>query len=104
MWVFDHQDGSARLLRQRQGHKAPPSQITYYGSSTSASLADGSDGTSLQILSAGTDRQLRLVHAVRDQQNVEFSQKPLMRRTGGNGKGGKKTKYDHAGALGMATG
>jgi hypothetical protein len=31
IWVFDQEDGSARLLRQRSGHSAPPSKIRYYG-------------------------------------------------------------------------
>jgi U3 small nucleolar RNA-associated protein 21 len=78
MWIFDTVDGTARLLRQRQGHTAPPTMVRYYGDTTTASTADGADGTSLQLLSAAQDRTLRLFHAVREQMSVEFSQKNLM--------------------------
>ena len=30
-WIFDNQDGSARLLRFRAGHSAPPTHVTFYG-------------------------------------------------------------------------
>ena len=33
-WVFDAADGSARLLRFRSGHAAPPTFVRYYGSGT----------------------------------------------------------------------
>ena len=39
MWIFDQSDGSARLLKQRQGHSAPPTLIRFNGN--------------LSILSAG---------------------------------------------------
>lgn len=31
-WVFDGVDGSARLLRFRSGHAAPPTVVRHYGS------------------------------------------------------------------------
>ena len=30
-WVFDAADGSARLLRFRSGHAAPPTCLAHYG-------------------------------------------------------------------------
>ena len=42
-WLFDAADGSARLLRFRAGHSAPPSVVRYY-----------CDGT--RLLSAGEHR------------------------------------------------
>jgi U3 small nucleolar RNA-associated protein 21 len=30
-WLFDSPDGSARLLRHRSGHSAPPTVVRYYG-------------------------------------------------------------------------
>ena len=30
-WLFDNSDGSARLLRFRAGHSAPPGLVQYYG-------------------------------------------------------------------------
>ena len=30
MWIFDQSDGSARLLRSRCGHSAPPTKIRFY--------------------------------------------------------------------------
>jgi U3 small nucleolar RNA-associated protein 21 len=105
MWLFDAPDGSGRLLRSRQGHSAPPTQIDYYGAVTSASDVDGSDGTSLQLLSAGRDQQLRVFHAVREQQNMELSQQKLLSNKGGNGR--KRSRFDsssHLGDLSMGTG
>ena len=29
-WIFDQSDGSARLLRQREGHSAPPTLVRFY--------------------------------------------------------------------------
>ncbi len=33
-WLFDNSDGSARLLRFRAGHSAPPGLVQYYGNGT----------------------------------------------------------------------
>jgi len=30
-WLLDNSDGSARLLRFRAGHSAPPGLVQYYG-------------------------------------------------------------------------
>ena len=30
MWIFDAADGSARLLRSREGHSAPPHRVRFY--------------------------------------------------------------------------
>ena len=34
MWIFDQDDGSARLLRSRNGHSAPPTRVRYYSQHT----------------------------------------------------------------------
>ena len=80
MWIFDQSDGSARLLRSREGHTAPPVRLRYYGGETMASLADGADGHSAQILSAGRDRAFRMFHAIRDCQSREMSQGHVVKR------------------------
>ena len=41
MWVFDSPDGTGRLLRSREGHRAPPRAIRYYGNTTLATMAEG---------------------------------------------------------------
>lgn len=41
MWVFDSPDGTARLLRSREGHRAPPRAIRYYGNTTLATMGEG---------------------------------------------------------------
>lgn len=80
MWIFDHLNGgTARLLKSREGHKAPPTRIRYYGNNTFASMADGSDGTCCQILSAGQDRAFRVFHTAREQQSTELSQGPMLK-------------------------
>ncbi|GBG70074.1 hypothetical protein CBR_g5707 [Chara braunii] len=61
MWIFDSDDGEARLLRFRSGHSAPPTCIQYYGQGR-------------RILSAGQDRSFRLFSTVQDQQSKELSQ------------------------------
>jgi U3 small nucleolar RNA-associated protein 21 len=51
-WVFDAADGSARLLRFRSGHAAPPTCVRYYGDA----------GT--RLLSAGVRRPARVMTTV----------------------------------------
>eukprot|EP00953_Heterococcus_sp_UTEX-ZZ885_P032363 16911-Heterococcus_DN1.PRE.1 len=63
----------------REGHRAPPKRVRYYGNSTTAADADAGGGDALCILSAGTDRAFRLFHTVRDALNTELSQKPLVK-------------------------
>lgn len=78
MWVFDAPDGTARLLRSREGHRAPPSRIRYYGTPGNAD-ADANSAEALCILSGSMDRSLRLFHTVRDCLSTEFSSKPLLK-------------------------
>jgi len=40
-WVFDATDGSARLLRFRSGHAAPPTCLTHYGEAGTRLLSAG---------------------------------------------------------------
>lgn len=80
MWVFDGADGSARLLKSREGHTAPPRRIRYYGSHTLASMGSGADATGCQILSAGSDRSFRVFNTARDAQSRELSQGPLLKK------------------------
>ncbi|KAG5458112.1 MAG: WD40-repeat-containing domain protein, partial [Olpidium bornovanus] len=67
-WIFDSQDGGARLLKMRGGHHAPPTLVRFYGE----------DGTT--ILSAARDRSLRSFSVVRDQQSFEISQGSLAKK------------------------
>lgn len=61
MWIFDSQDGEARLLRFRSGHSAPPLCVQYYGNGR-------------HLLSAGQDRAFRMFSTIQDQQSRELSQ------------------------------
>lgn len=65
MWIFDHADQKPRLLRERSGHSLPPRRIRYYGDGTKAGNV---------ILSAGSDRSLRIFSTVQEQQSRELSQ------------------------------
>ncbi|CAK0785298.1 hypothetical protein CVIRNUC_008505 [Coccomyxa viridis] len=67
-WVFDAADGSARLLRFRSGHAAPPTCLAHYGEA----------GT--RLLSAGQDRAFRMFSTIQDQQSSELSQGHIARR------------------------
>ncbi|POM64424.1 Hypothetical protein PHPALM_20045 [Phytophthora palmivora] len=81
LWIFDHLNGgTARLLKSREGHRAPPTRIRYYGNNTLATMADGADGTCCQILSAGQDRAFRVFHTAREQQSREMSQGPVLKK------------------------
>ncbi|KAJ8578842.1 hypothetical protein ON010_g361 [Phytophthora cinnamomi] len=81
LWIFDHLNGgTARLLKSREGHRAPPTRIRYYGNNTLATMADGADGTCCQILSAGQDRAFRVFHTAREQQSRELSQGPILKK------------------------
>nr|ACL54426.1 unknown [Zea mays] len=67
MWIFDSNDGGARLLRFRSGHSAPPRCIRFYGNGKC-------------ILSAGQDRAFRLFSVIQDQQSRELSQRHVAKR------------------------
>ena len=66
-WIFDRDDGEARLLRFRAGHSKPPTNVSFYGQGK-------------KLLASGHDRTLRFFHAFRDQQNIEMSQKNTSKR------------------------
>ena len=68
-WIFDEADGSARLLKFRSGHAAPPTIVRFYG------------GSGHDLLSAGDDRSLRYFSILRDSQNCELSQGSLMKKS-----------------------
>jgi U3 small nucleolar RNA-associated protein 21 len=81
MHVFDNPDHSARLLRQRKGHTAPPNKIRYLhagagaGGGIMANASDGTDASACQILSSGgPDRTLRIFSTARSVLDKEFSQ------------------------------
>eukprot|EP00897_Mesotaenium_endlicherianum_P007094 jgi/Mesen1/6412/ME000329S05575 len=67
VWIFDSDDGEARLLRFRSGHSAPPTCIQYYGNGR-------------HILSAGQDRAFRVFSTIQDQQSRELSQGHVAKR------------------------
>lgn len=82
MWIFDAPDGSPRLLRSREGHGGHLLRIRYYGGVTNASLSDNAEATSCEIVSAGSDRTLRLFNTALEAQNREMSQKPVLKKLG----------------------
>ncbi|KAL3149179.1 hypothetical protein ABBQ32_002010 [Trebouxia sp. C0010 RCD-2024] len=66
-WLFDSADGTARLLRFRSGHSAPPTCLKFYG-------------TGNKLLSAGQDRAFRVFSVIQDQQSREVSQGHIAHR------------------------
>lgn len=81
MHIFDNPDHSARILRQRKGHMAPPTKIRYLhpgagaGGGVLANASDGTDASSCQILSSGgPDRTLRVFSTARTVLDKEYSQ------------------------------
>lgn len=63
--VFDGPTRAARVLRSREGHRLPPTRVRFSGRDAK------------MLVSAGLDRELRIVSAVRDAQNRSFSQAGL---------------------------
>ncbi|XP_054613633.1 WD repeat-containing protein 36 isoform X2 [Dunckerocampus dactyliophorus] len=55
VWIFDQDGGGARLLRSRQGHRAPPTTICHHGNDGKNILSAGQDGT-LQSFSSVHER------------------------------------------------
>lgn len=82
VWIFDAPDGSARLLKSREGHSGFPLRIRYYGGSTDVSMRDNADGRSCEIVSAGSDGTLRLFNTALESQNREMSQNPILKKLG----------------------
>jgi U3 small nucleolar RNA-associated protein 21 len=82
VWIFDSSDGTARLLRSREGHCGPSTRIRYYGGVTNMSMADNADATSCEIISAGSDSTLRYFNTAIEAQNREMSQKPVLKKLG----------------------
>lgn len=87
VWVFDSPDGTARLLRSREGHYGHPSRIRYYGGLTNVSMRDNTEGTSCEILSCGAggpagDSSFRVFNTAIEAQNREVSQKPMLKQLG----------------------
>lgn len=66
--VFDTVGGEARVLRSREGHCLPPTIVKFCG-------YDGG-----MMISAGLDRKLRLVSAIREARNRSFAQKIVDKR------------------------
>lgn len=60
--VFDETKEEARVLRSREGHHLPPTLVRFCG-------YDG-----MSMVSAGMDREIRLVSAVHDARNRSFAQ------------------------------
>jgi U3 small nucleolar RNA-associated protein 21 len=70
MWLCE--DNSARLLRERTGHSAPPSVVSFYSGGS-----NGGFGAGRELLTASIDRSVRMFSLIQDQQSVELSQGKL---------------------------
>lgn len=82
IWIFDSPDGTARLLRSREGHHGAPVRIRYYGGTTHVSMRENATAMSCEMISAGSDGTLRLFNTALETQNREMSQKPILRKLG----------------------
>ena len=78
MWIFDQSDGSARLLRSRCGHSAPPTMIRFPTIGGHTLISAGNElypsVRSCDLLLGGNDRSLRLFSVVKDSTSCELSQ------------------------------
>lgn len=84
--IFDSSEGEARLLRCREGHSLPPTSVRFCGRSTT------------MMVSAGLDRELRLVSTIQDSKNKTFSQAGLSRMSAKTKKRLRKRKGVEVGA------
>jgi U3 small nucleolar RNA-associated protein 21 len=78
MWLCE--ELSARLLRERTGHAAPPSLVQFYNGGS-----NGGFGSGREVLTASVDRSVRMFSLIQDQQSVELSQgklEKLSKKTG----------------------
>ena len=82
-WAMDANDARPQILRQRTGHKAPPTRIRYYhgvsgggggGGAIVATHAGGGDASVCEMLSLGSDKTVRMFHTALEKQNRELSQ------------------------------
>lgn len=63
IWIFDGPGGTCRLLKERSGHRAPPTIARCYSGD--------------RVLTAGRDRSLRLFSVIKDERSRELSQGSL---------------------------
>ena len=89
MWIFDSADGSARLLKSREGHSGFATTLQFYGGMINASMRESVDASSCEILSSGSDGSLRVFNAAVEAQNREFSQRPILAKLGMRARGEK---------------
>lgn len=80
--IYDGLKGQPRVLRSREGHRLPPTLVRFCG-------YDGS-----MMVSAGLDRELRMVSIVREARNRSLAQKGVEPR----GRKAKKRRRADAGA------
>ncbi len=86
LWIFDKLDGTARLLRSREGHVRPPDCVQFYGGTTDEAIGNSVDGNLLQVLSCGQDSTLRSFHVTRDSLSCELSQGAIKKKAHSLGK------------------
>lgn len=82
VWIFDSSDGTARLLRHREGHSGHPLRMKYYGGTTNVSMRENATAESCELLSCGSDGTIRLFNTAIDAQNRALSQKPILKKLG----------------------
>lgn len=82
VWIFDAPDGSARLLKSREGPSGPLTSVRPYGGDTDGSMRDSTEGASCEMLCTGQDGSLRLLNSVLPEHSREMSQKTILKRLG----------------------
>lgn len=80
VWLLDQADGRPRKLRGRAGHAGTITAAAYFGGDTVASLADGADARVAEMITAGTEREVRVTHTALAHQCRELSQGNIEKR------------------------
>ena len=80
VWLLDQGDGRPRKLRGRAGHAGTITAAAYFGGDTVASLADGADARVAEMITAGSEREVRVTHTALAHQCRELSQGNIEKR------------------------
>jgi U3 small nucleolar RNA-associated protein 21 len=81
VWIFDNPDGTARLLKSREGHSKYPRKMKFYGDLSSNALVQEEVYSNMQgIISADDDGRLLFTRIEKDYDFQEMSQSSIDRK------------------------
>eukprot|EP01041_Mallomonas_annulata_P005529 gene5529-11138_t len=82
VWIFDAPDGSARILRSREGPSGSLLSHRHYGGEIEASMRESAEATSCELLCATDNGSFRLLNAALPAHSRELSQQTVLKKLG----------------------